>query len=232
MPFALLPDGASNGSDSKKLRVEEAPPSRVLHIRKLPNEATETEIIALGLPFGKVTNILTLKGKNQVKTADSKPAPASWCQPVEPGGWAGGWAGGGALTAALCSVPGQAFLEMGTEEAAITMVNYYATVTPHVRNIPVFIQYSNHKELKTDAGNQVGAGSPCPLSSWWPSAGPRNLNVDIREQPQWSHLIKTLQRLTREASQSQLDAGLQPSLCACLTSTPLASIRTAASIQS
>lgn len=54
---------------------------------------------------------------------------------------------------------------MGTEEAAITMVNYYATVTPHVRNIPVFIQYSNHKELKTDAGNQVGAGSRWPFSS-------------------------------------------------------------------
>lgn len=45
---------------------------------------------------------------------------------------------------------------MGTEEAAITMVNYYTTVTPHIRNVPVFIQYSNHKELKTDAGNQVG----------------------------------------------------------------------------
>lgn len=110
--YAHLLDGASNGSDSKKLKVEEAPPSRVLHIRKLPNEASETEVIALGLPFGKVTNILTLKGKNQ------------------------------------------AFLEMGTEEAAITMVNYYATVTPHVRNVPVYIQYSNHKELKTDAGNQ------------------------------------------------------------------------------
>uniref|UniRef100_A0A7N8X7I3 Polypyrimidine tract binding protein 2a n=1 Tax=Mastacembelus armatus TaxID=205130 RepID=A0A7N8X7I3_9TELE len=104
--------GASDGTDNKKPRVEEAPPSRVLHIRKLPSEASETEVIALGLPFGKVTNILTLKGKNQ------------------------------------------AFLEMGTEEAAITMVNYYATVNPHVRNVPVFIQYSNHKELKTDAGNQ------------------------------------------------------------------------------
>uniref|UniRef100_A0A8C8HU84 RRM domain-containing protein n=1 Tax=Oncorhynchus tshawytscha TaxID=74940 RepID=A0A8C8HU84_ONCTS len=105
----------SNGSDSKKLRVEdrmEAPPSRVLHIRKLPNETSESEVIALGLPFGKVTNILTLKGKNQ------------------------------------------AFLELGTEEAAITMINYYSTVTPHVRNVPVFIQYSNHKELKTDSGNQ------------------------------------------------------------------------------
>ncbi|KAJ3594816.1 hypothetical protein NHX12_004121 [Muraenolepis orangiensis] len=99
----------ANGSDSKKQRLEEAPPSRVLHIRKLPSEVSETEVIALGLPFGKVTNILMLKGKNQ------------------------------------------AFLELGAEEAAITMVNYYAAVTPQVRNTPVFIQYSNHKELKTDS---------------------------------------------------------------------------------
>lgn len=59
----------ANGGDSKKLRVEDSmdsPPSRVIHIRKLPNEVSETEVIALGLPFGKVTNILMLKGKNQV----------------------------------------------------------------------------------------------------------------------------------------------------------------------
>ncbi|XP_035489812.2 polypyrimidine tract-binding protein 2-like isoform X2 [Scophthalmus maximus] len=99
----------ANGSDSKKQRLDESPPSRVLHIRKLPNEVSETEVIALGLPFGKVTNILMLKGKNQ------------------------------------------AFLELGTEEAAITMVNYYTAVTPQVRNTSVFIQYSNHKELKTDS---------------------------------------------------------------------------------
>uniref|UniRef100_A0A3B4B2P6 RRM domain-containing protein n=1 Tax=Periophthalmus magnuspinnatus TaxID=409849 RepID=A0A3B4B2P6_9GOBI len=100
---------SSNGSDSKKQRLDDPPPSRVLHIRKLPSEVSETEVIALGLPFGKVTNILMLKGKNQ------------------------------------------AFLELGTEEAAITMVNYYTAVTPQVRNAPVFIQYSNHKELKTDS---------------------------------------------------------------------------------
>uniref|UniRef100_A0A3Q2Z0T8 Polypyrimidine tract binding protein 2b n=1 Tax=Hippocampus comes TaxID=109280 RepID=A0A3Q2Z0T8_HIPCM len=99
----------SNGSDTKKQRLDESPPSRVLHIRKLPNEVSETEVIALGLPFGKVTNILMLKGKNQ------------------------------------------AFLELSTTEAAITMVNYYSAVTPQVRNSPVFIQYSNHKELKTDS---------------------------------------------------------------------------------
>ncbi|XP_072307325.1 polypyrimidine tract-binding protein 2 [Eucyclogobius newberryi] len=100
----------SNGS--KKLRVEEAAPSRVLHIRKLPSDVTDPEIISLGLPFGKVSNILTLKGKNQ------------------------------------------AFLEMGSEESAVTMMNYYTTVTPLIRHIPVFIQYSNHKELKTDSTNQ------------------------------------------------------------------------------
>lgn len=100
---------AANGGDSKKQRLDDPPPSRVLHIRKLPSEVSETEVIALGLPFGKVTNILMLKGKNQ------------------------------------------AFLELGTEEAAITMVNYYTAVTPQVRNTPVFIQYSNHKELKTDS---------------------------------------------------------------------------------
>lgn len=41
-------------------------PSRVIHIRKLPNDITEAEVISLGLPFGKVTNLLMLKGKNQV----------------------------------------------------------------------------------------------------------------------------------------------------------------------
>ncbi|XP_048354954.1 polypyrimidine tract-binding protein 2 isoform X3 [Sphaerodactylus townsendi] len=101
----------ANGNDNKKFKGEDkmdGAPSRVLHIRKLPGEVTETEVIALGLPFGKVTNILMLKGKNQ------------------------------------------AFLELATEEAAITMVNYYSAVTPLLRNQPIYIQYSNHKELKTD----------------------------------------------------------------------------------
>ncbi|KAM4659169.1 polypyrimidine tract-binding protein 2 isoform 5-T5 [Amazona ochrocephala] len=101
----------ANGNDTKKFKGEDkldGAPSRVLHIRKLPGEVTETEVIALGLPFGKVTNILMLKGKNQ------------------------------------------AFLELATEEAAVTMVNYYSAVTPHLRNQLIYIQYSNHKELKTD----------------------------------------------------------------------------------
>ncbi|XP_072373411.1 polypyrimidine tract-binding protein 3 isoform X2 [Scyliorhinus torazame] len=100
----------ANGNDTKKFKGDGSPnpPSRVLHIRKIPNEVSETEVLSLGLPFGKVTNLLMLKGKNQ------------------------------------------AFLEMASEEAAVTMVNYYTTVTPHLRNQPIYIQYSNHRELKTD----------------------------------------------------------------------------------
>jgi polypyrimidine tract-binding protein 1 len=48
---------------------------------------------------------------------------------------------------------------MNTVDQAQTMVNYYATVTPLIRQQPVFMQYSNHKELKTDnSPNQVVRG--------------------------------------------------------------------------
>ncbi|XP_070563759.1 polypyrimidine tract-binding protein 1-like isoform X15 [Ptychodera flava] len=82
--------------------------SRVVHIRNVLSDATESEIISLGVPFGRVTNILLLKGKNQ------------------------------------------AFLEMENETAATTMVNYYSHVTANVRGKPVYVQFSNHKELKTE----------------------------------------------------------------------------------
>ncbi|XP_018088992.1 polypyrimidine tract binding protein 1 S homeolog isoform X3 [Xenopus laevis] len=101
----------SNGNDSKKFKGDSrsvAVGSRVIHVRKLPGDVTEAEVISLGLPFGKVTNLLMLKGKNQ------------------------------------------AFLEMNTEEAANTIINYYSNVAPVLRGQPIYIQYSNHKELKTD----------------------------------------------------------------------------------
>uniref|UniRef100_H2SY13 Polypyrimidine tract binding protein 3 n=1 Tax=Takifugu rubripes TaxID=31033 RepID=H2SY13_TAKRU len=89
---------------------ERAPciPSRVLHLRQLPFNITEQEVLALALPFGRVSKLITLKAKNQ------------------------------------------GFLEMASEEAAVTMMNYYTSAPPTIRNQPVFIQYSNHRELKTD----------------------------------------------------------------------------------
>ncbi|NXU91752.1 PTBP1 protein, partial [Xiphorhynchus elegans] len=120
-PFIMSSNSSSaaNGNDSKKFKGDSRSagvPSRVIHVRKLPSDVTEAEVISLGLPFGKVTNLLMLKGKNQ------------------------------------------AFIEMNTEEAANTMVNYYTTIAPMLRNQPIYIQFSNHKELKTDnSPNQARA---------------------------------------------------------------------------
>uniref|UniRef100_A0A2K5CCB9 Polypyrimidine tract-binding protein 1 n=1 Tax=Aotus nancymaae TaxID=37293 RepID=A0A2K5CCB9_AOTNA len=125
-PFIMSSNSASaaNGNDSKKFKGDSRSagvPSRVIYIRKLPIDVTEGEVISLGLPFGKVTNLLMLKGNNQ------------------------------------------AFIEMNTEEAANTMVNYYTSVTPVLRGQPIYIQFSNHKELKTDSSpNQA-----CAQAALW-----------------------------------------------------------------
>lgn len=41
-------------------------PSRVLHLRQLPADVSEQEVLALALPFGRVSKLITLKAKNQV----------------------------------------------------------------------------------------------------------------------------------------------------------------------
>ena len=59
----------NNNQDAKRLKMEQngvkITPSKVIHIRNIPNDVTEAEIIHLGIPFGRVTNVLVLKGKNQ-----------------------------------------------------------------------------------------------------------------------------------------------------------------------
>lgn len=49
-----------------KLDKSAGKPSKVIHLRNIPSEVSEAEIIHLGIPFGRVTNVLVLKGKNQV----------------------------------------------------------------------------------------------------------------------------------------------------------------------
>lgn len=107
-----------NNNDAKKVKLEKTQtgkPSRVVHIRNVASDATETEIIHLGISFGRVTNVLLLKGKNQ------------------------------------------AFLEMGDEASATSMVNYYANSgAPFIRGRNVYVQFSNHKELKTENSHAAG----------------------------------------------------------------------------
>lgn len=76
---------AANGNDSKKFKGDvRSPgvPSRVVHVRKLPSDINEAEVISLGLPFGKVTNLLMLKGKNQVCVCKRRSCDWRISQPV------------------------------------------------------------------------------------------------------------------------------------------------------
>lgn len=92
-------------------------PSRVIHIRNIPNESSETEVIQLGVSFGRVTNVLVLKGKNQ------------------------------------------AFLEMADEVSAAAIVACFNNNPPQVRGRTVYVQFSNHRELKTDQSHSVAVSS-------------------------------------------------------------------------
>lgn len=50
-----------NGDDGTDTK-----PSRVLHLRNVPDEIIEAEIVQLGLPFGQMTNMLLIRSKKQV----------------------------------------------------------------------------------------------------------------------------------------------------------------------
>ncbi|KAH8419090.1 hypothetical protein KR222_004974, partial [Zaprionus bogoriensis] len=109
--------------------------SKVVHLRNIPNESGESDVVALGIPFGRVTNVLVLKGKNQ------------------------------------------AFIEMADEMAATAMVSCYTVNPPQMRGRMVYVQFSNHRELKTDQSHNQNSsaaqsdyriqspagGSPLPL---------------------------------------------------------------------
>ncbi|XP_063978957.1 polypyrimidine tract-binding protein 2 isoform X2 [Diachasmimorpha longicaudata] len=112
---------ADNNNDAKKVKLDKShngKPSKVVHIRNIASDVLESEIIHLGMPFGRVTNVLVLKGKNQ------------------------------------------AFLEMVDENAATTMVGYYAASGASLRGRAVYVQFSNHRELKTDQAHSNAVSSP------------------------------------------------------------------------
>lgn len=50
--------------------------SRVVHIRNVPIDSTETDLMHVSIPFGRVTNILLLKGKSQAFVEFEFPAAA------------------------------------------------------------------------------------------------------------------------------------------------------------
>ncbi|KOX68140.1 Histone-lysine N-methyltransferase SETMAR [Melipona quadrifasciata] len=155
--------------------------SRVIHIRNIPNEVSEGEIIHLGVPFGRVTNVLVLKGKNQTRKfskfckfseftenllylenlncVDEVISVVRYFNSILPSPFHPDLEILPTLMSFLVSVQLKllisvhwclAFLEMADENAAATMVNYYASCMAQLRGRAVYVQFSNHRELKTD----------------------------------------------------------------------------------
>lgn len=57
--------GDTSQMDNKKVKQDDQKPSKVIHMRGIPYDATEYDIKQLGLTFGSVTNILFMKNKGQ-----------------------------------------------------------------------------------------------------------------------------------------------------------------------
>lgn len=54
----------------------------------------------------------------------------------------------------------QAFLEMADETVATSMVSYFANGSAQLRGRSVYVQFSNHKELKTDQTHSNAVSGP------------------------------------------------------------------------
>ena len=65
--------GSENNNEAKKVKLNAGDngvggkprPSKVVHIRNIPSDVSETEIVHLGIPFGRVSNVLVLKVENK-----------------------------------------------------------------------------------------------------------------------------------------------------------------------
>jgi len=118
-----LPDGhpITESNEAKKARIEKSPPSRVVHLRNI--DAGELEIVQFGLSFGKITNVLNLRKKNQ------------------------------------------AFLEFDSIEHAQAMTDYFSSLPILLNGRQIFVQFSNHQELKTDPNNANNQQAQAALQS-------------------------------------------------------------------
>ncbi|UJR30574.1 hypothetical protein I4U23_018102 [Adineta vaga] len=115
----LHQNGDSN--EAKKARIEKSSPSRVVHLRNI--DASELEIVQFGLVFGKITNVLNLRKKNQ------------------------------------------AFLEFDSIEHAQAMTDYFSSIPILLNGRQIFVQFSNHQELKTDPNNANNQQAQVALQS-------------------------------------------------------------------
>lgn len=99
---------------------------------------------------------------------------------------------------------------MNTEEAANTMVNYYTSVTPVLRGQPIYVQFSNHKELKTDSSPNQAVRRPL-LGLGGPGSGGGGLTAVPPQRAQAAlQAVNSVQsgNLALAASAAAVDAGM------------------------
>lgn len=65
---ASTPSSGSGRPDpAKKPKLQRSQPSKVVHVRNIPQQITEVEVIQFGLIFGNIVNVLNLRSKCQVR---------------------------------------------------------------------------------------------------------------------------------------------------------------------
>lgn len=133
------PAGAGGGSGGGGGHGPPAGPSKVVHIRNIPNEANESDLINLGLPFGKINNIMLLKGNHDSHCAYVTKQLLRFSRPGK----------------------NQAFVEFADIASAQCMVSYWVMNSVHtqptVRGRHVFCQFSNHQQLKQNHNHNLSA---------------------------------------------------------------------------
>lgn len=73
MPYFNNSKPRTNGMapNNTDIVLEKIPPSRVLHVRNLPPDTSESEIMSLANKFGQVTNMILMRNKRQVIATQS-----------------------------------------------------------------------------------------------------------------------------------------------------------------
>jgi hypothetical protein len=62
-----LSTSMNNRPEAKKVKIQKSQPSKVVHIRNIPPQISEIEVIQFGLIFGNITTVLNLRSKCQVR---------------------------------------------------------------------------------------------------------------------------------------------------------------------
>eukprot|EP00850_Spirogloea_muscicola_P026233 SM006213S19709 [mRNA] locus=s6213:105:836:- [translate_table: standard] len=125
------------------------PPSKVLHVRNLPWECTEDELVELCKPFGKILNTKLNVGANHNQAFVefvSAPAAAA-ASPASSRPFSRAIVSGANACRPVCSCR----VRQADINQAIAMVSYYASSSEpaQVRGKAVYLQYSTRQEIVT-----------------------------------------------------------------------------------